>query len=155
MVAGSTSAPASSVKCRLTWIFSPGSIVASPLFAPASTRFVTSRFSPGLKLGSSSGCVCASCTAMPLPETAWHSVQFALLACAPIVCPFAVYGWPHDTSSWHEPHAWREGWANATAPWAGAVNGPSPSGSPWHTAQFDGPLRIVSSVSWSAGERLE
>jgi hypothetical protein len=90
IVAGSTSAPASSWIRKLTWIFSPGSMVPSPLFVPDSSRVSIRNLRPGSKLGSWSGCRCASVTASGLPEAAWHSRQLALFAWAPIGCPFAV-----------------------------------------------------------------
>jgi hypothetical protein len=88
--AGAMAVPASSTRSNVIAIFSPGSKVPSSSFVPASTRPVTFRLTPVSKFGSSSGCRCASNTASGLPLGEWHSLQLALFAWAPMVCPLEV-----------------------------------------------------------------
>ncbi len=150
MLAGATSAPASSLAVNVTETFSPGSIVPSPSLVPASARAEIAMRSPPLSVAFASGCVCASRTEMFVPLWVWHSGQAESVPCAGIVMPFEVYGWAKFTSSWQAPQDRREGWTSWRPPPEGAGRGPAPSGSPWHFAHRTGPLRIWSSVALSA-----
>ena len=83
--AGSTSAPASSVTRSVTATFSPGSIVLSPLFVPASATDVTATLVPVLNAGSFSGCRCATAGARAPATTPWHKRHDESFVCAGIV----------------------------------------------------------------------